>query len=72
MVDVRVKRAFLVRGTRVEPGEVVAIDTMAASELVHSGKAELVGDAPASSGPLTTESAPALTKGKRTKTGATT
>jgi hypothetical protein len=67
MIEIRVKRAFLHRGARVEPGEVVRVDDLAASELVWLGRAVLVGDEPASPGPLTTESAPALTKGKRTK-----
>jgi hypothetical protein len=67
MVEIRVKRAFLHKGARVEPGEVVTVDAMSASELVWQGRAELVGAEPASPGPLTTDSAPALTKGKRTK-----
>jgi hypothetical protein len=71
MVDVRVVRAFLSKGTRMEPGQVVAVDPATAVELVQNGKAEMAGTAPAVSGPMTTESAPVLTKGKRTKTGAT-
>jgi hypothetical protein len=67
MVEIRVKRAFLVRGARVEPGEVVRVDPAAASELVTQDRAELVGDVPAVSGPLTTESAPSLAKAKRSK-----
>lgn len=71
MVEVLVKRAFLVRGARVDPGQVVAVDPTSASELVYQGRAEMVGAVPAVSGPLTTESAPVLTKGKRTKAGVT-
>jgi hypothetical protein len=67
MVEVIVKRAFLVKGARVEPGQVVAVDPIVASELVTGGKAEVVGDVPAASGPMTTESAPAVVKGKRKK-----
>lgn len=67
MVEVIVKRAFCHRGARVEPGEKVAVDPMVASELVYSGRAEMAGDVPAVSGPMTTESAPAAVKGKRKK-----
>jgi hypothetical protein len=67
MVEIRVKRAFLVGGARVEPGEVVRVDPMAASELVTQDRAELVGDVPSGSGPLTIESAPSLAKAKRSK-----
>jgi hypothetical protein len=67
MTDVRVTRAFLVKGARVEPGTVVAVDHGIAVELVQNGKAEMVGEAPIVSGPLTSESAPSLTKGKRAK-----
>ena len=72
MVEVRVKRAFLVQGARVEPGAVIVVDHGIAVELVQNGKAEMAGDVPAVSGPMTTESAPVLTKGKRTKAGVTT
>ena len=72
MTDILVKRAFLVKGARVEPGTVVAVDHGLAVELVQNGKAEMAGDVPAVSGPMTTESAPVLTKGKRTKAGVTT
>ena len=67
MVEVLVKRAFLVRGARVDPGQVVAVDPASASELIYQGRAEAVGAVPVVSGPLTIESAPALTKGKRKK-----
>lgn len=66
MVEVIVKRAFCVRGARVEPGQMVAIDPMVASELVQCGKAEMAGEVPVVSEPMTTESAPAL-KAKRSK-----
>lgn len=69
MVEVIVKRAFLHRGARVEPGETVVVDPTTASELVTGGKAEVAGPVPVVSGPLTTQSAPVLTKGKRTKAG---
>lgn len=69
MVEVIVKRAFLVKGARAEPGTKVVIDPFIASELVTQGKAEMAGDQPAVSGPMTTDSAPAVVKGKRTKTG---
>lgn len=68
MAEVMVIRAFCVKGARAEPGDIVDVDTMTASELVTQGRAELVGEQPASSGPLTTETAPAITKGKRKKT----
>lgn len=71
MVEVIVKRAFLHRGERVEPGSRLTLDRIVASELVTYGKAEMAGDEPAVSGPMTTESAPVLTKGKRTKAGVT-
>ena len=67
MTEVRVKRAFLLKGARVEPGTVVAVDHGLAVELVQNGKAEIVGAEPAVSGPMTSESAPGLTKGKRAK-----
>lgn len=70
MVEVIVKRAFLVKGERAEPGTKVSVDPGIASELVTSGRAEMAGEVPAVSGPMTTESAPAVVKGKRTKTGA--
>lgn len=70
MVEVIVKRAFLVRGERVEPGQTVAVEADIATELVTGGKAEMAGAMPAVSGPLTTDSAPGLAKGKRTKAGA--
>jgi len=70
MVEVIVKRAFLVKGARVEPGSKVSVAADIAPELVTSGKAEMAGEVPAVSGPMTTESAPAVVKGKRTKTGA--
>jgi hypothetical protein len=66
MTYVIVKRAFLVRGERVEPGETVAVDPAVAVELVTVGKAEMAGEMPAVSGPMTTDSAPAL-KAKRSK-----
>ena len=71
MVEVIVKRAFLHRGERVDPGSRLTLDPMVASELVTFGKAEMAGDEPAVSGPMTSESAPVLTKGKRTKAGVT-
>ena len=67
MTDILVKRAFLVKGARVEPGTVVAVDHGLAVELVQNGKAEMAGTEPAVSGPMTSESAPSLTKGKRAK-----
>ena len=71
MVEVIVRRAFLHRGERVEPGSRLTLDAMVASELVTFGMAEMAGAEPAVSGPMTTESAPALTKGKRAKAGVT-
>jgi hypothetical protein len=71
MTDVRVMRAFLVKGARAEPGTVVAVDHGIAVELVQNGKAEMVGAEPAASGPMTSESALGLTKGKRSKAGVT-
>ena len=67
MTDILVKRAFLVKGARVEPGTVVAVDHGLAVELVQNGKAEMVGAEPTVSGPMTSESAPSLTKAKRAK-----
>ena len=71
MTDILVKRAFLVKGARVEPGAVVAVDHGLAVELVQNGKAEMVGAEPTVSGPMTSESASSLTKGKRAKAGVT-
>ena len=71
MTEVRVMRAFLLKGARVEPGAVVAVDHGLAAELVQNGKAEMVGETPVVSGPMTSESAPGLTKGKRAKAGVT-
>ena len=68
MVEVIVKRAFLHRGEPVVPGSRLMLDPFIASELVTYGKAEMAGEVPAVSGPMTTESAPAVVKGKRKKT----
>ena len=66
MTDVIVRRAFLVKGERVEPGQTVTVDHAIAVELVTAGKAEMAGKVPAISGPMTVETAPAL-KAKRSK-----
>lgn len=62
---IRVIRAFRLNGeTRVPGGDPLEVRDDIARELIASNKAERAAAAPPVSGPMTTESAPALTPGK--------
>jgi hypothetical protein len=64
-VQIKVLRAFWHGGKRYDPGLIMALDDAVASGLITTCKAERVGAAaPAPSGPLTTESAPGIVRGK--------
>jgi len=65
LISMRVERAFLIRGVRQEVGSTVQVDRMLAGELRHAGKASPIPEEPASAGPLTTQSAPAMVRGAR-------
>ena len=65
-MKVRIIRAFIPKGGPVEAvGKVLDVADALGRELVAMGKAELVGDAPAQSGPMTTETTAELVSGKR-------
>jgi hypothetical protein len=66
MTEILVKRAFLLKGERVEPGTTIAVEHGIAVQLAASGKAELVGEM-ASPAPMTVESASGLIKGAGAK-----
>ena len=62
-MKVNVTRAFLLGGKLHEVGTSVEVSDSVARELIASGKAERGQPAP-KAGPLTTETAPGLVKGK--------
>lgn len=62
-----VTRAFLLGGVVQEVGKRIAPDDRLARELIASGKAEIAQDMPAQAGPMTTETAAAVVKGKAAK-----
>jgi hypothetical protein len=66
---VKLLRALCFGGVRKEPGtELDLADPHLVREMLWTGKAEAVGDKPAApSGPLTTDSASTLVKGKARK-----
>lgn len=61
---VRVTRAFLIKGERQEVGKELDVVDFVGGELISTGKAERVGASPPVSGPMTTESVPAVVEGK--------
>jgi hypothetical protein len=62
-----VKRAFLTGGVVQEEGKSLDVPDRLARELIAIGKAEPAQDMPAQSGPMTTETAAVVVKGKATK-----
>jgi hypothetical protein len=63
-MKVIVKRAFFVSGVRQEPGAIMDVAVATARELIHMGKVEPADQLPEQAGPMGTESAGALVKGK--------
>lgn len=63
-MQIRVLRAFYSGGTRQEPGAVMEVPDLQGRELIAGGKAEVVGAAPVTTGPMTTDSVPTLVQGK--------
>lgn len=71
-MQVRVLRAFCIRGERQEPNKVINVSELDAVSLIAMGKAERVAGEPAPvSGPMTTESTAPLVKGKAPRKGET-
>jgi hypothetical protein len=66
-VKVKVTRAFLMDGAVQEVGSVLDVSDKLARELRFIGKAEPVQEMPAQSGPMTTETAAVVVKGKAVK-----
>lgn len=66
-MQIRVLRAFLSGGKRQEPGTAMEVPDSQGRELIAAGKAEVVGAMPTQSGPMTTDSVPALAPGKARK-----
>ena len=62
-MKVRIIRGTLVNGELWNIGKTPDVPVDLARELVASGKAELVGDPPASSGPMTTKTATPIVEG---------
>ena len=71
-MKVRLLRALCFGGERKEPGtEIDLADRHLVRELLWTGRAEAVGNAPAApSGAMTTETAPIFVKGKVARKGA--
>ena len=66
-MKVKVTRAFLVGGVVQEVGKVIETPDKLARELFALGKAEPAQEMPAQSGPMTTETAAVVVKGKAVK-----
>lgn len=67
-MKIKVVRSFMSNGSQVAVGTVMDLEDQAGRQLIWSGKAERTDEAPAPSGPMTTESADGLVSGKRRKT----
>ena len=66
-MKLNVTRAFLLGGVVQEVGKRIEPDDRLARELIALGKAEPAQAMPAQTGPMTTETAAAVVKGKATK-----
>ena len=66
-MKVKVTRAFLMGGAVQDVGKVLDVPDKLARELRSLGKAEPEQDLPAQSGPMTTETAAVVVKGKAAK-----
>jgi hypothetical protein len=66
-MQVKVIRGFRYKGETHSPGKVIDLPDLVVREVIATGKAEAVVATPPPSGPMTTESVPAIVAGKKQK-----